>query len=453
MLTGIHEKYAKELNAVRHHFPSEKFVWLDETPIIPFREGIKMLHDAGYADCNEDEDLSTTAEKKLGALVREKYHTDYYILDKFPTSARPFYTMPDKNEPKFSNSFDIFLRGQEILSGGQRIHNAATLEQSMVAKGVRPEVLAEYMDGFRWGAPPHAGCGFGLERIVFLLLNLGNIRHASLFPRDPKSLPLLPDLGDPLRHADANTLEPSWARHRAEGAAEEMPGLEKLIANYGDAPNTAWLDRRYTIWRHLETGAAVGYSKVGKYVIIMGDPLCDRTQLPRVAAAFLKFSMKDLKLKPIWLLASEDLERVLGEKHGWRTLTCVAEARVDTSNTAATDPQGNVARKLRHAEKEGVEITDIRAGELPTEEVRAEVDARIQDWLHARKGKQVHLTDVDPWRDPDHRRYFIGRERTGRVCALVVLAQLAPRHGYQIKWALDFPGAPGGTVCLTFFIL
>ncbi|KAH7103954.1 aspartyl-tRNA synthetase [Auriculariales sp. MPI-PUGE-AT-0066] len=446
MLKGIHEKYANELSMVRSHFPCEKFVWLEETPVIPFRDGIKMLKESGWTDCSEDEDLSTPAEKRLGALVREKYGTDYYILDKFPLVARPFYTMPDKDEPKFSNSFDIFLRGQEILSGGQRIHDAAMLEQSMMSKGVRPEVLNEYLDGFRWGAPPHAGCGFGLERIVFLLLNLGNIRHASLFPRDPKSLPAMPELGDPLRHTEANTLEPSWSRHRAEGTEEEMPELEKLIANYGDAPNTAWLDRRYEIWRHTETGAAVGFSRVNRYVIIMGDPLCDHSQLSKVVPAFLRYATKELKLKPIWLLASEDLERVLGEKHGWRTLTCVAEARVETSSTAATDPSGNVAKKVRHAEKEGVEIQDMPFGQLPTEEVRAEVDARVQDWLAARKGKQVHLTDVDPWRDPEHRRYFIGRERSGRVCALVVLAQLAPRHGYQIKWALDFPEAPGGTI-------
>ncbi|KAE9388309.1 hypothetical protein BT96DRAFT_947723 [Gymnopus androsaceus JB14] len=40
------------------------------------------------------EDLSTRAEIKLGQLVKAKYKTGYYILDRFPRSARPFYTMP-----------------------------------------------------------------------------------------------------------------------------------------------------------------------------------------------------------------------------------------------------------------------------------------------------------------------------------------------------------------------
>lgn len=42
---------------------------------------------------------STEHEKLLGKLVREKYGTDYYILDKFPTAVRPFYTMLDASDP------------------------------------------------------------------------------------------------------------------------------------------------------------------------------------------------------------------------------------------------------------------------------------------------------------------------------------------------------------------
>ncbi len=42
---------------------------------------------------------STEQEKKLGALVRERYNTDYYILDKFPLAVRPFYTMPNGDDP------------------------------------------------------------------------------------------------------------------------------------------------------------------------------------------------------------------------------------------------------------------------------------------------------------------------------------------------------------------
>ena len=78
------------------------------------------------------DDLSTENEKTLGDIVKAKYGTDFFIMDKYPLSIRPFYTMPDpetygKVPPaqQLSNSFDMFMRGQEIVSGAQRVHDHA----------------------------------------------------------------------------------------------------------------------------------------------------------------------------------------------------------------------------------------------------------------------------------------------------------------------------------------
>lgn len=131
---------------------------------------------------------STENEKRLGRLVKAKYDTDYFIIDKFPLALRPFYTMPDPEDPTLSNSYDFFMRGEEILSGAQRIHDAALLSEKMRAKGIDPASMAFYVDAFRMGCPPHGGGGIGLERVLMLFLKLNNIRRASLFPRDPKRL-------------------------------------------------------------------------------------------------------------------------------------------------------------------------------------------------------------------------------------------------------------------------
>ncbi len=82
--------------------------------------------------------MSTAQEKALGALVKEKYKTDFYVLDKFPVEARPFYAMLDPANPKVTNAYDFMMRGQEILSGGQRIHEPSELEAMMRRKGVDP---------------------------------------------------------------------------------------------------------------------------------------------------------------------------------------------------------------------------------------------------------------------------------------------------------------------------
>ncbi|RUS23134.1 hypothetical protein BC937DRAFT_92067 [Endogone sp. FLAS-F59071] len=187
IFTGLKERFHNEIEAVRRQYPFDDFEFLPKTLRLQYSEGIKMLQESGV-EIGDYDDLSTEQERRLGQLVKEKHHTDFYMLDKFPLGVRPFYTMPDPTNPKYSNSYDFFMRGEEILSGAQRIHDPAFLEERARAHNVDPATIQPYVDSFKCAAPPHAGGGIGLERVVMLYLNLGNIRRASLFPRDPKRL-------------------------------------------------------------------------------------------------------------------------------------------------------------------------------------------------------------------------------------------------------------------------
>ncbi|RYP46661.1 hypothetical protein DL768_007174 [Monosporascus sp. mg162] len=442
---GIYERHRKELEVVKSRFPHEDLVWLEKTPRLTFKEGVELLNSSGWTDddgkpASENEDLGTRAEIRLGQLVKEKYKTDYYILDKFPTSARPFYTHLDPNDENVTNSFDIFLRGQEITTGGQRINDPRVLAQRMKKSNVDPGTMEEYMQAFQWGAPPHAGCGIGLERIIFLLLNLGDVRNATLFPRDPKSLPEKNANRDfQLPFPEADTI-----RYAFEGdhSHVHLPDLDKLIVNYGDATNTSWLDERYEVWRDTNTGAAVGYATDNGYALIMGNPLCDPRQYPSVIAAFLKYLIEEKDLRPLWLLVSAEVENILGGKLGWRTLTCVAEERVDVNNISK-----EVTRKERKAKNADVKIHETALGEPVPQDVRERCDKRIADWKEGRKGKkQVHITEVRPWISMEHRRYLWAEDKNGEIVGLVILHRLSPAHGFQIKFALDFPGSPTGSI-------
>lgn len=184
---GLKERYAKEIAVVGKQFEAEEFKWKEETLTLTFREAVDLLVEDGV-DRQTLDDINTENEKRLGRLVKAKYDTDYFIIDKFPLELRPFYTMPDPNDPTLTNSYDFFMRGEEILSGAQRIHDPEFLCQQMQAKGVDPESMKGYIDGFRMGCPPHGGGGIGLERVLMLFLKLNNVRRASLFPRDPKRL-------------------------------------------------------------------------------------------------------------------------------------------------------------------------------------------------------------------------------------------------------------------------
>lgn len=191
IFSELKTRYSKEIATVRKQYPVEEFKLPADGKMVRlhFKEGIAMLREAGK-EVDDFEDLSTENEKLLGKLVREKYDTDFYILDKFPLAVRPFYTMPCPEDPRYSNSYDFFMRGEEILSGAQRIHDPELLKERMKVHEVEPtqEGVSDYIDAFTYGCAPHGGGGIGLERVLMFYLDLKNIRRASLFPRDPRRL-------------------------------------------------------------------------------------------------------------------------------------------------------------------------------------------------------------------------------------------------------------------------
>lgn len=93
---------------------------------------------------------------------------------------------------------------------------------------LEPKDMADYLDGFRWGCPPHGGGGIGLDRLLFLFLDLNSIKQASLLPRDPKSFPAdeTPHGGKALRGPEVNLLDFDVARRRGE--VTELPTIEDL---------------------------------------------------------------------------------------------------------------------------------------------------------------------------------------------------------------------------------
>lgn len=108
--------------------------------MITFTEGRALLAEAGVV-VGPEEDLSTPAEKLLGRLIKAKYDTDFYIMDKYPLAVRPFYTMPDPDDPIASNSYDMFMRGEEIISGAQRIHDADLLTERAKHHGIGEKLI------------------------------------------------------------------------------------------------------------------------------------------------------------------------------------------------------------------------------------------------------------------------------------------------------------------------
>jgi nondiscriminating aspartyl-tRNA synthetase len=147
-----------------------------EIPAVHFTEALRI------AGAPADEpDLAPAHERAVGEWARREHGSDFVYVTGYPMAKRPFYTHPDPADPRWSNGFDLLFRGVELVTGGQRLHR---YDDYVRALGGDTAPYAGYLDGFRYGMPPHGGFALGLERFVSRLLGVANVREVTAFPRD-----------------------------------------------------------------------------------------------------------------------------------------------------------------------------------------------------------------------------------------------------------------------------
>ncbi len=151
-------------------------------PRVTYQRAREVLAGEGI-EVPDGEDLDTEAEKALGKAMARDGHDLFFVVE-YPSAIKPFYIMVKDDDPEFSHSFDLECRGDEMASGGQREHRVDRIEARMRRQGLDPGDFEFYLKAFRYGMPPHGGWGFGLDRFVWKVAGLGNVREAVLFPRD-----------------------------------------------------------------------------------------------------------------------------------------------------------------------------------------------------------------------------------------------------------------------------
>ena len=156
-------------------------------PKIPFYDAKKILKERGISSEKEG-DMSPEEEREICKYIKETSNCDFVFITDYPSSERPFYSMRHSDNPKISKTFDLLYKGIEITSGAQREHRVDVLEKQIKEKGIEVETVADYLNFFRYGCPPHGGAGIGPGRIVMQILNLSSIKEATFLPRDVKRL-------------------------------------------------------------------------------------------------------------------------------------------------------------------------------------------------------------------------------------------------------------------------
>jgi aspartyl-tRNA synthetase len=139
------------------------FVWVVDFPLFKYNQEEKRW---------ESEHHPFTAPKE----------EDLEFLEKQPQRVR-------------ARSYDLVLNGVEIASGSIRIHQEALQEKIFKIIGINKNESRKrfgfLLEAFKFGAPPHGGIAFGLDRLISILIGKESIRETILFPKTQKGICLL----------------------------------------------------------------------------------------------------------------------------------------------------------------------------------------------------------------------------------------------------------------------
>ena len=179
MMQAAAERHPKDLEALGVQLPR-----FGDVPSITFREAQQMILDRHGEARFHEPDLSPQDERWIGEWAMKEHNTDFALVTHYPTAKRAFYTMPDPEDPEHSLGFDLLFRGEELVSGAQRIHRYDQLVQAIQERGLDPQPFEGYLQAFKFGMPPEGGFAIGSERLLLRLTGAENIRETTLFPRD-----------------------------------------------------------------------------------------------------------------------------------------------------------------------------------------------------------------------------------------------------------------------------
>ncbi|MFO0704139.1 MAG: aspartate--tRNA(Asn) ligase [Patescibacteria group bacterium] len=169
---------------------AEKPKLTPQVPAIKMEEIHKLYSDATGENTIGEKDLRPDEERWICKYASENLGSEAVFVTHWPASEMKFYHHAYENEPQYAERIDLLFRGVEIATGSMREYRYDVIMDQLQKIGADPEHpgFRYYLQAFKYGMPPHGGFGMGFERLVQKLIGLGNVKEASLFPRDMNRL-------------------------------------------------------------------------------------------------------------------------------------------------------------------------------------------------------------------------------------------------------------------------
>jgi aspartyl-tRNA synthetase len=185
VLNVVKEKHGA---AIKENFGVDVVVPELPFPRITMEEAYRILDEKGHELPEAKGDLDPEGERIVARHIQEKSGHEFVFVTDYPVSVRPFYHMRHADQPHLTTSFDLLWKGLEVTTGAQREHRYDVLAGQALEKGLTLEGIEFYHDFFKYGCPPHGGFGFGLTRMLMVLLGVSNVREVTYLYRGPNRL-------------------------------------------------------------------------------------------------------------------------------------------------------------------------------------------------------------------------------------------------------------------------
>ena len=180
-LAKVYKDYADELNS----WNAPELVLKEKFPRYTVAQVHELYSKATGTDVTDEKDLLPDEEKWICEHAKSEQGCEAVFVTNFPKQAMKFYHKLS-DDGKTVMWADLLFRGLEIATCPEREVNHDKLVKQMKDAGLDPEHpgYKYYLEAFKYGLPPHGGCGYGIDRLVEKTVGLNNIKEAILFPRD-----------------------------------------------------------------------------------------------------------------------------------------------------------------------------------------------------------------------------------------------------------------------------
>lgn len=181
VLQTVKAEYGEEIKAT---FGVDVVVPDIPFPCVTMEKAYEILDQMGHRiERGEKGDLDPEGERLLCRHFHEKTGHEFVFVTEYPSVVRAFYHMRLEDKPYLTKSFDLLWKGLEVTTGAQREHRYDILVKQAKEKGLSLEPIQYYLNFFRYGCPPHGGYGFGLTRMLMVMLGLKSVREVTFLYR------------------------------------------------------------------------------------------------------------------------------------------------------------------------------------------------------------------------------------------------------------------------------